>query len=118
MNRTIIHFNNAGTGIQSKRIIKSISSYLNNERKYGGYEFAERFKKETNKLYINLATLLNAKKDEISFIPNTTLGWNLLFSSLSLSKRDEILIFENEYNSNYISILKRKKEFKKIVISK
>ena len=49
MNRTIIHFNNAGTGIQSKRIIKSISSYLNNERKYGGYEFAERFKKETKK---------------------------------------------------------------------
>lgn len=118
MNRTVIHFNNAGTGVQSKRIIKSISLYLKNERKYGGYEFAEKFKKETNKLYINLAKLLNAKEDEISFIPNTTLGWNLLFSSLSLSKRDEILIFENEYNSNYISILKRKKEFGKIVISK
>ena len=118
MNKTIIHFNNAGTGIQSKRIINSISSYLKNERKYGGYEFAERFKKETDKLYINLATLLNAKEDEISFIPNTTLGWNLLFSSLSLNKKDEILIFENEYNSNYISLLKRKNEFRKIVISK
>lgn len=118
MSKRFIHFNNAGMGLPRKNIIKFVSSYLYNERRYGGYEFANRNKTKIKKFYTNLANLLNAKENEISFVSNTTLGWNLFFNSLSLTKKDEILIFENEYNSNYISILKRRKEIKRIVISK
>ncbi len=118
MSRNLIHFNNAGTGISNINIIKLISSYMRKEKMYGGYEIAERYSKKIQKLYLNLGRLLNSNKNEVSFIPNTTLGWNLIFSSLKFTKNDEILIFENEYNSNYISMLKRKRDIKKIVISK
>ncbi len=97
-----INFNNAGSSRPHSGINKIIFNFLELERKYGGYYAAEKFSKELGDFYNNLSNLINCNKEEISFLSNTTLAWNLFFNSLNISKKHNVVIFENEYGSNLI----------------
>ena len=109
-----IHFNNAGSSLSSQKVLNKINDYLISEKKLGGYEAQLKFEKELQKFYFNIAQLINCSNSEISFLPNSTVAWNLAFNSIPLTKKDEILIIQNEYTSNHISILKKKNCFKKL----
>lgn len=111
-----IHFNNAGSSLNSHKTIKEIHKYLKFESTLGGYETEEILSEKLQKFYQNIAKLINCDESEISFMPNSTLAWNLALNSIPLKKNQNIIIFENEYTSNHLSILKLKKRFKKIKI--
>lgn len=112
-----IYFNNASAGLLNHNF-KEITNYFKLEKKYGLYEAERRKIKNIYNFYDQTAKLINSHPDEISFIQNSTLGWNLSFNSIFLNKNDEIIIFENEYTSNYFSILNRKKDYNKLKIVK
>jgi len=69
----------------------------------GGYYAENLNKKKINRFYHNLSKLINSKKKEISFVPNSTFGWNLFFNSIKIKKNENVIIFDNEYGSNYIA---------------
>ena len=102
-----IHFNNAGASLTPKSTNDVINKYLELERKIGGYEAEELSKNQLDQFYLNFSKLINSRKSEISFLPNATIAWNMIFNSIPILERNNIVICENEYSSNHISILNR-----------
>ena len=82
-----INFNNAGSSFPLKRTKKIIISFLKIEENLGGYYAEKKYKQKINKFYEKLSQLINSKKEEISFVPNSTYGWNLLINSLKIKKK-------------------------------
>ena len=60
--------------------------------------------------------MINCKPSEISFIANTTLGFNLFVNSLKKIKNSNVIIFSNEYESNIICLRYNKIKFKVVKV--
>ena len=103
-----INFNNAGASKNPEFVINRVKAYLDEEFLLGGYYAAEKNKKYIVNFYKNLSSLINCHQSEISFVPSSTYGWNFFFDSVNLEKGDNIIIFENEYGNNFLSLLKKK----------
>ncbi|PPR42290.1 MAG: putative cysteine desulfurase [Alphaproteobacteria bacterium MarineAlpha8_Bin1] len=103
-----INFNNAGASKNPKFVVNRIKEYLDEEVLLGGYYAAEKNKKNIIKFYKNLSSLINCHESEISFVPSSTYGWNFFLDSINLEKGDNIIIFDNEYGNNFLSLLKKK----------
>ena len=110
-----LNFNNAGASTTFSSSNKEIIKYLKLEENLGGYHCADLL---SNKLinFINLSKFINCKPYEISFITNTTLGFNLFINSLKKSKNHNVVIFSNEYESNLICLINNKINFKIVKI--
>ena len=113
-----INFNNAGSSKPLNAVNKEINSFLEIEKKYGGYYAVLKYKKKINCFYNNLSKLINCKHKELSFLTSTTLAWNLFFNSLKVDKNQNILIFENEYGSNLIYYKNKRYNIKIVKIKK
>ncbi len=105
---SFINFNNAGSSFVSEKTSESIKQFFSQESIYGGYYAEEKLRKKIDEFYTNTSRLINCNCDEISFVPNTTYAWNFLINSINLEKTDNVVLFDNEYGSNYISLLKKK----------
>lgn len=105
---TFINFNNAGSSKNSNKVIKTIIAYLEEEQKLGGYLAAKLNRPKILNFYRVFSKLIKCKKSEISFLPSSTYGWNFFLNSISFKKNDNVIIFENEYGNNFISLLKKK----------
>ena len=103
-----INFNNAGASKNPKFVVNKIKEYLDEEVIFGGYYAAEKNKKHIINFYKNLSFLINCHESEISFVPSSTYGWNFFLDSVNLEKGDNIIIFDNEYGNNFLSLLKKK----------
>lgn len=108
--RNVIHFNNAGASLMADPVINSVIEYLQEEAEYGGYETANRRKKELEKTYQLIAELIHARPEEIALLENATAAWNMAFYAIDFSPGDRILTSVSEYASNFINYLKLKKE--------
>jgi len=100
-----INFNNAGASLLETSTKNHISKYLKLETEISGYYIEQKKKKVLDKFYSNAAKLLNCKPREISFLQSTTYGWNLFINSITTKKNSNIVIFDNEYGSNYVSLI-------------
>ena len=100
-----INFNNAGASLLDPSTKNDISKYLKLETQISGYYVEQSKKNVLDRFYLNASKLLNCKPKEISFLQSTTYGWNLFINSLIVKKNSNIVIFDNEYGSNYISLL-------------
>jgi selenocysteine lyase/cysteine desulfurase len=101
----VIHFNNAGSSLMPKPVFDTVSSYLDHELHWGGYETADKFRKELNHFYVNISSLINASPEEIAFLESATHAWDMVFFSIPFTKGDKILTTRIEYASNYIAYL-------------
>lgn len=113
-----INFNNAGSSKSFSQTNLKIKEYLDQEERLGGYFCVEVFKFKLSKFYQNLSNLINCQPEEISFISNTTVGFNLFINSIKISKGDNVVILENEYESNLISLLNNNVNFRVVKLSK
>ena len=113
-----INFNNAGSSKPFDEVVLSINNFLDLEKNYGGYYAAEKFKNKINAFYLNLSKLINCRSNEISFLPSTTFAWNLFFNSIKVTKKQNVIIFENEYGSNLIYLRNNDVKFKVVKILK
>ena len=71
----VIHFNNAGASLVSKKVLEAQVDYLEEEAKLGGYELAAKREKDLESLYSEIAWLINAKREEIAFTESATVAW-------------------------------------------
>lgn len=103
----VLHLNNAGSALPTKRTLDATLDHLKLEAEIGGYEAADRERERLNAFYPSIAKLIGANEDEIAFVENATRAWDLAFYTLAESYKpgERILTCVSEYSSNYISYL-------------
>ena len=104
-----IHFNNAGSSLPPDVVVDTVVSYLREEATAGGYETEARYKEQLDNVYVSIATLINAKKDEIALVENASAAWSLAFKGLSFQKGDVVITSEMEYVTNLLGLLEFQK---------
>ena len=105
-----INFNNAGSSFPEKSTLSIVKKYLENEKSIGGYLAESKYKKEINRFYTQLSKLINSKVSEISFLQSSTHALNFFINSINFSKNENVIIFDNEYGSNYLNLLNKKNQ--------
>lgn len=91
-------------------VYETVTNYLEQEMKYGGYETANKRRHELNRIYDSIANFINAETDEIALLENATAAWNMAFFSIDFADGDRILTSVSEYASNYIGYLRIQQE--------
>jgi selenocysteine lyase/cysteine desulfurase len=101
----VAHFNNAGSSLPPKPVLKAVIDHLELEAEIGGYEAAAKAADRLESVYASVAKLINARPDEIALVENATRGWDMAFYAMSFKPGDRILTGIAEYASNVISYL-------------
>src|SRR3954452_16666061 len=101
----VAHFNNAGSSLPPKPVLKAVVDHLKLEARIGGYEAAAKADDRLEAVYASVARLINARPDEIALVENATRGWDMAFYALQFRPGDRILTGISEYASNVISYL-------------
>ncbi len=101
----VIHLNNAGAALIPSPVANAVMDYLTQETRIGGYETTAARLDELEDTYHALATLINARPDEIAFMENATRAWDMAFYGIPFSPGDVILTSVSEYASNMIAFL-------------
>jgi cysteine desulfurase/selenocysteine lyase len=104
----VLHFNNAGAGLMSSRVLTAVKDHLDLEARIGGYEAAAHAAVLRQRPYDAIAGYLNCDASEVAIVENATVAWNQAFFSVldTMSAGDRILTAEAEYASNYLTYLK------------
>jgi cysteine desulfurase/selenocysteine lyase len=103
--RNVAHFNNAGSSLPPKPVLKAVIDHLELESRIGGYEAADQADARLEGVYKSVSRLINAKPSEIALVENATRAWDMAFYSLKFQPGDRILTAQSEYVSNYIAFL-------------
>jgi selenocysteine lyase/cysteine desulfurase len=101
----VAHFNNAGSSLPPKPVLKAVIDHLELEARIGGYEAAAKAGDRLEAVYASVAKLINARPDEIALVENATRGWDMAFYAMPFKPGDRILTGIAEYASNVISYL-------------
>ncbi len=101
----VAHFNNAGASLMPRPVLKTITDYLDEESRLGGYETADRHAGDLGAAYGTIADLIGAKRSEIALADSATRAWGLAFTAMRFSEGDRILTTTSEYASNVIAFL-------------
>ncbi len=105
----VIHLNNAGAALMPQPVLEVIQLYLQEEANHGGYETADKWAAELAVFYDMAAQLLNTRSTNIAYTTSATDSYNLALSSVPLKRDDVILLSENDYPSNFITMLSLQK---------
>lgn len=103
--RHVFHFNHAGDSPTPDPVLKVMIDHLHLESEIGAYEAAALREDQLAAVYDSVASMINARRDEIAIVENATRAWDMLFYSLPLEPGDRILTAANEYGSNAIALL-------------
>ncbi len=101
----VTHFNNAGASLMPRPVLDTITGYLDEETRLGGYETADAFAADLETTYDTLARLIGADRSEIALADSATRAWDLAFTALRFANGDRILTTTSEYASNVIAFL-------------
>jgi len=101
-----IHLNNCGSALPPGAVVEAVKAHLDLEARIGGYEAVEAEAARIEGVYGSLATLLNARPDEIAVVENATVAWDRAFRSVPLGPGDRVLTAMAEYASNYLAYLR------------
>lgn len=102
---TVLHFNNAGTGLMPQPVLDAQVEHLKREAEIGGYEAADEARKSVIDTYAAVAELLNGAPDEIALVENATRGWDMAFYGMTFRRGDRIVTDVSSYASSYIAML-------------
>jgi cysteine desulfurase/selenocysteine lyase len=103
--RLVTHLNNAGAALPPVQVTDAVIHHLRRESEIGGYEAAEEAAATVAHTYRAIATLINARDDEIAVVENATRAWDMAFYALRFQPGDRVLISRAEYASNVIALL-------------
>ncbi|MEA2010821.1 MAG: aminotransferase class V-fold PLP-dependent enzyme [Actinomycetota bacterium] len=101
----VAHFNNAGASLMPRPVLETITGYLEEESRLGGYETASAHAEDLEAVYHTVARLIGADQSEIALADSATRAWDLAFTAMRFSEGDRILTTTSEYASNVIAFL-------------
>lgn len=101
----VTHFNNAGAALMPRVTSETITEHIQLETKIGGYEALDAASERLDAVYTSVASLLNAKPNEIAIIENATRAWDMAFHGIDFEPGDVIHCASAAYASNYIAYL-------------
>ena len=101
-----LHLNNAGAALMPRPVYEAQVAHLTREYATGGYEAKDEAAERIAAVYQSVATLLNAKPQEIAIIENATRAFDMGFHAIPFQPGDIILTSVAEYASNYLAYLR------------
>jgi len=101
----VTHFNNAGASLMPRPVLDTVTGYLEEETRLGGYETAAKRGEAIEAVYESLASLIGSSDSEIALADSATRAWDLAFTGMRFSEGDRILTTTSEYASNVIAFL-------------
>ncbi|MEM6802181.1 MAG: aminotransferase class V-fold PLP-dependent enzyme [Bacteroidota bacterium] len=106
----VLHFNNAGASLIPKVVFDSVNTYLESEYLMGGYETCDKYAAAFQFTKDKLAELIGASAGEIALLESATTAWYKAFAGLSFEPGDIVLTSKTEYVSNFLGLLREKKQ--------
>jgi cysteine desulfurase/selenocysteine lyase len=105
--RDIIHLNNAGAALPTRRVLDTVIEHLELEARIGGYAAADATYERREAVYDSVAALIGAHRDEIALVESATRAWDMAFYALArtFEAGDVILTSRAEYASNVLALL-------------
>lgn len=104
-----IYLNNAGCSLMPGPVIDAVQDYFALEARTGGYPAMNQEAKKIDAVYTSIASLINAKPNEIALMGSHTLAWQSLFQGFRFEEGDRILTCRSEYAANYVAMLQMQK---------
>jgi len=101
----VLHFNNAGASLVPRIVLEAVEAHFELESEIGGYEAAEHARPRIERVYDEVAALLNCHRDEIAMAENATRAWDMAFYAVGLGPGDRVLTAVAEYAANYVAFL-------------
>lgn len=105
------HFNNAGTSLPPDIVVDTVISYIKEEAMFGGYETEASYQEQLEYTYTLIARLINAEKDEVAIVENSSQAWGLAFNGIRFNPGEEIITSEMEYETNLFGFINARKAF-------
>ncbi len=100
-----VYLNNAGCSLMPRPVINAVQDYFALEARIGGFAAISQESRTLEEVYASLASLINAKPDEIALMGSHTLAWQSVFQGLRFKEGDRILTSRSEYGANYVAFL-------------
>jgi len=100
-----VHFNNAGSAMPPNVVLETTVDHLRREAAIGGYEASAEAQLRLDAVYESLATLINARADQIAVIENATRAWDMAVYGYPFSAGDRVVTGRSEYVSNVVALL-------------
>jgi selenocysteine lyase/cysteine desulfurase len=101
----VLHFNNAGAALVPRIVLEAVEAHFELEAEIGGYEAAEHAWPRIERVYDEVASLLNCQRDEVAMAENATRAWDMAFYAVDLRPGDRVLTAVAEYAANYVAFL-------------
>jgi cysteine desulfurase/selenocysteine lyase len=105
-----VHLNNAGSGLMPQCVFSSMIEHIEHielEGHIDGYEAADEKAHMLDALYDDVASLIDADRDEVAIMDNATIAWDHAFYAMKVKAGDRILTSQAEYAANYVAFLQR-----------
>ncbi len=104
-----IYLNNAGCSLMPQPVIDAVQDYFALEASVGGFPAVMQEAEALKGVYASVASLINAKPNEIALMGSHTVAWQSVFYGLSFGEGDRILTSRSEYGANYVAFLQMQK---------
>jgi selenocysteine lyase/cysteine desulfurase len=106
-----IHLNNAGAGLMPRCVLEAITSHVEREAHFGGYESADAAAGAIDDTYAQVARLVGAAPRNIAIVENSTVAFFQALAVFDFKPGDVIVTTRNDYISNqlaYLSLARRR----------
>jgi selenocysteine lyase/cysteine desulfurase len=104
-----IYLNNAGCSLMPQPVIDAVQNYFTLEVSIGGYPAMLQETGACDAVYDSVASLINAKPNEIALMGGHGIAWSSVFYGLQFNEGDRILTSRSEYAANYVAFLQMQK---------
>ena len=100
-----IHLNNAGASLPPEMVLNTVTNYLNEEARRGGYELMADKQSAIQETYEWAGRVFNCSAENVAFVGSASDALYRALSAIPFEKGDVILTTEDDYSSNQLAFL-------------
>ena len=106
MSSRLVHLDNAGMSLSPQPVLNTVMAHLAREQRMGGYRAEADQAERLAAGYGSVAELVGGKAQEIAFMHNATLAFDVALLSLGLAEGDRVILHRSSYASNRMALLR------------
>jgi cysteine desulfurase/selenocysteine lyase len=113
LTKKVVYFDNAATCLTPLPVVEAMTEYYTEYRgniHRGVHTLSEKASYEYDSARQKVASLINAKPEEIIFVKNTTEALNMVALGLQFEKGDTVVTTEVEHHSNFLPFYRLKEK--------